>query len=163
MSRVFSIFAFVIAIISLALNVLMIYKLNEVRLGALRALDDTSRGLDGLVDFTFRDTIRVNQTFTVGGELPFNQDFTVPISTTFPVNTTVHLSTSTPLGAIDVPLNVNTTVPINLQVPVSISRTVPYSFSVPIDLLVPIEIRLRDVGAEQGIKQVKDEIKILRD
>ena len=162
MTRFVALLALVIAIISLALNVLLIVKLNQARTGALDVLDHTSRAVDGLGDYSFRHTVRINQTIPIAGELPLNQEFTVPINTTVPVKTTIHTSINTPLGPVDVPAEVDTTIPINLTVPLTISRTIPYSFTVPLDLSVPIEIRLRDMGGDSLNQQIQTEIANLR-
>jgi hypothetical protein len=163
MSRLISLLALLLAIISIALNVVLGARLNQARVGVLLMLDEVSRSLDTLPDVSFRQTVHVKQAVAVAGELPLNQDFTVPISTSFPISTTAHVNVATPLGLVDVPVAINTSVPVNLQVPVTLSRTVPYSLTVPLDLEVPIEIHLREVGIEGGIKQVRDEIQRLRD
>ena len=162
MARWIAPLALIIAIVSLALNALLIIRLNQARVGALDVLDRTSRAVVGLGDYSFQHTVRINQSIAVNGELPLNQEFTVPINTNVPINTTIHTTVQTPLGPVDVPANVNTTIPINLTVPLTISRTIPYSLTVPIDLSVPIEIRLRDVGGDALIQQIKDDLDTLR-
>lgn len=163
MSRFISPLALVLAIVSIVLNVLLIVRLNQARLGVLLMLDEVSRSLDALPEASFRQTVHIKQTVPVAGELPLNQDFTVPINTSVPIRTTAHLNVTTPLGPVDVPVAIDTSVPVNLQVPLTFNRTVPYSLTVPIDLEVPIEIHLRDVGIEGGIKQARDKIQRLRD
>ncbi len=186
MSRFIAPAALVIAILSLALNVFLLTRLNNARGSTLAVLDYTSQRLDSLADASIKQTVRVNQSFSVAGDMPFKQDFivpfsmtipvktTVPINTVIPINTTVNVSVNTPLGPLNVPVPINTTVPVNLQVPVSMtmpvdlkvpvtfSQTVPYSMTVPVDVQVPVEIQMRDVGIESVIKEVQQEIQQLR-
>lgn len=162
MARYLAIGALVIALISLALNVVLISRLNTARAGAIQTLDRVSTRLQDLPDVSFQYTARVQQTFPVSGELPFKQDMFVPISATIPVSTTAHASINTLFGPIDTPVGVNTTVPIDLVVPVSFSRTVSYSLTVPIDLQVPISIRLRDLGIAPTVDEMQTEIRRLK-
>ncbi len=186
MSRYLTPLALAIALVSLGLNVVLLVRLNQARVGALSVLDRTSRRLDALAEVSLRQTVRVNQAVVVAGELPFQQDFNLPVNTTFPVNMQVPISTTVPinttarvnvttlLGPVEVPVTINTTVPVNLevplnttvpvdlQVPVSISRTVPYSLTIPIDLQVPVEVRLRDIGIQSAIQEIQQEIQNLR-
>ncbi len=162
MSRLLAPLALVVAVISLGLNVILLQRLNQARLGALDVLDRTSQQIDALNDVSFTQTVRVQQNLDVSGKLPFKQDFTVPIQTTIPIKTSAQVNLSTPLGPVNVPVTVDTTVPINLQVPVTISQTVPYSLSVPIDLQVPIELRLRDLGIASAVQEAQSEIQQLR-
>ncbi len=162
MTRFLAIGAFVLALVSLALNVVLISRLNAARDGAVQALDRVSTRLEDLNGVSFQYNARVQQTFPVSGELPFNQQLSFPINTTIPVNTTVNASVNTPLGPVEVPVAINTTVPINLNVPISISRTIPYSLSIPIDLQVPITVRLKELGIEPAVKEAQDEINKLK-
>jgi hypothetical protein len=163
MSRLITIVALILAILSLALNLFLIQRLNQARTAAIATLDRTSQRLGSLADVSFKQTVRINQSFPVSGELPLHQDFTFPISMTVPVNTSVNVDVNTPLGPVSMPVAVNASVPIKLDVPVTISRTIPYSLTVPLDVQVPVEVRLRDLGIEPTIKETQDEIQRLRD
>ncbi len=162
MSRFIAPLALLVALVSLALNIFLLMKLNQARVGAITALDRASQEIGGLADLSFRYTVKVNQIIPIAGELPFNQELVIPINANVPIVTTLHTSISTLFGPVDVPVNINTTFPVSLTVPVSISRTVPYSITVPLDLNVPLEIRLRDLGVESGINQARQEILQLR-
>ncbi|MGB8644183.1 MAG: hypothetical protein WCF84_03035 [Anaerolineae bacterium] len=158
MSRLVAYLALVVAVASIGLNVFLLTRLNQARVGAIQALDRVSTRLDDLAGVSVQYTARVKQTLPVSGELPFNQDLVVPISTTIPISVTAHASVNTPLGPLDVPVAVDTSVPINLQIPINISRTVPYSLTIPIDLAVPFEIHLHDLGVDPAIQEAKQEI-----
>ena len=162
MPRVIAWVALGVAILSLALNLILIGRLYQARGVALEALDHTSQRLDSLPDVSINYSTRVKQVFPVSGVMPLNQSLTVPISTTVPINLTSHVSVSTLLGPLDFPYTVNTTVPIRLSVPVTISTTVPYSLTVPLDMSVPVQVRLRDVGVPELVTQVKQELQRLR-
>ncbi len=160
--RIISPVALIIAAISLALNVLLIMRLNQARVGAINALDDLSQEVAGLADFSFNYNVHISQNLSVGGELPFNQDLVIPINTSVPVKTTAHLNMATPLGPVDLPVTIDTSVPLSLSVPISISRTVPYSLAVPVNLDVPISIRARDLGIDTGIQRAQEQIQRFR-
>ena len=162
MSRLVALLALVMAIFSLALNLLLIVRLNQGRQVALETLDATSQRLDSLADVSIRQTVRINRVFGVSGEFPLNENLTFPISMTVPFNSSINVSVNTPLGPMSMPVKVNTSVPVRMQVPVVISRTIPYSLSVPLNFEIPVEIRLRDLGIEPTIKQTQEELQRLR-
>ncbi len=158
MSRIIAIVALIVAFISLALNVVLMMRLDQARVSTLQTLDHVSTRLADLRGVSFQYDARVKQTFPVSGEIPFHQEIVAPISTTIPFNTTVDASVRTPFGPLTVPVAVNATIPVNLQVPVTISRTIPYSLSIPIDLQVPIQVRLSDFGIESAVNEAQQEI-----
>jgi hypothetical protein len=162
MARVLALLAFVVAVISLALNLLLIQRLDQGRGVVIDTLDHASQRLDSLADVSFQQTFRINQAFSVSGQMPINQSMTVPISMTVPVNTSMNVNVTTPLGPMSMPVTVNTSFPVRMQVPVTISQTIPYSITVPIDMQVPVNVRLRDLGIEPAIKDAQDEIQHLR-
>lgn len=162
MARVLALLALVVAVLSLALNLLLIQRLDQGRAVVIDTLDRASQRLNSLADVSFQQTVRVNQSFSVSGQMPLNQSMTVPISMTVPVDTSMNVNVTTPLGPMSMPVKVNTNFPVNMQVPVTISQTIPYSMTVPIDFQVPINIRLRDLGIEPAIKDAQDEIQRLR-
>ncbi len=163
MSRLIALVALVIAVLSLGLNVLLIVRLDQGRTAATDMLDRTSLRLGSLATMSYSQTVRINRAFSVSGEMPLNQTFVIPISMTVPVNTSLNVNANTPFGQMNMPVNVNTSVPFKMQFPVTISRTIPYSLSVPVDLQIPVEIRLRDLGLEPMIRDTQNEILLLRD
>ena len=162
MSRWIAAAALVAALISLALNVLLISRLNQARTGALATLDRVSTRIGDLRDVEFTQTVRIDQELPVSGSLPFHEDLQVPIHTTIPISMTLHASVDTPFGPFDVPVPLNTSFPVDLTVPVTIDRSIPYSFTVPVDMAVPIHIRARDLGIDPAIQEVQNEILRLR-
>lgn len=162
MARFLALLALVVAVISLALNLLLIQRLDQSRAVVIDTLDQTSKRIDSLADVSFQQTVRVNQSFSVSGQMPINQSMTVPISMTVPVDTSMNVDVNTPLGPMSMPVRVNTNFPVRMQVPIAISQTIPYSITVPIDMQVPFNIKLRDLGIEPAIKDAQDQIRRLR-
>jgi hypothetical protein len=162
MARIIALLALIVAVISLALNLLLIQRLDRGRAVVVETLNHTSQRLDSLSDVSFQQTVRINQALSVSGKFPLNVSLTVPISVTMPINTSMNVNVNTPLGPMSMPVQVNTSVPVKMQVPVTISQTIPYSMSVPIDLQVPVNVRLRDLGIEPAIKEAQDQIQQLR-
>jgi hypothetical protein len=163
MARILALLALIVAVLSLALNILLIDRLLQARVVVADVLDHTSQRLGTLSDLSFKQTIRINHTFSVSGEMPFNQNFSVPVSMTVPVNTSINVNVTTPFGPMSMPVSVNTSVPIKMQVPVAISQTIPYSVTVPLDLQVPVDVRLGDLGITPAIKDMQDQIQRLRE
>jgi hypothetical protein len=163
MARVLALLALIVAVLSLALNLLLIDRLNQGRMVVADILDHTSQSLGSLSDVSFKQTVRINHTFSFSGEMPLNQSFTVPVSMTVPINTSINVNVTTPFGPMNMPVTVNTSVPVKMQVPVTISQTIPYSVTVPLDLQVPVDIKLGDLGLAPAIKDTQGELQRLRE
>lgn len=162
MSRLLALVALVIAILSIALNVLLIIRLDRGRQAALAVIDHTSERLGVMSSVSISQTVRINRSFSVSGQMPFNQEFTVPISMMVPISMAMNVNVTTPLGPMNMPVNVNTSVPFKMQVPVTINRSIPYSMTVPIDIAIPVELPLGNLGLEATIKDTQDELLRLR-
>lgn len=162
MARVLSLLALIIAVLSLALNLLLIQRLDQSRAVVADVLDHTSQQLGTLSDASFQQTFHISRTFSIQGEMPINQSLTIPVSMTVPVNTSMNVNANTPFGQMSMPVNVNTSVPFKMNVPFTFSQTIPYSVTVPLDMDFPVNIQLRDLGIQPAIKQTQDEIRRIR-
>lgn len=157
-----AVLALLLAGVSLAVNLILLQRLEQGRVAVLGTLDSTSERLNSLADVSIRQSVHVQQTIPVTGSIPFHQTLTVPISMTIPFNDEINVNVNTPLGPMNMPVNFDTSVPVDMQFPVTISQTVPYSLTIPIDMQVPFEVRLRDLGIEAVIRQAQLEIQQLR-
>ncbi len=162
MFRIIAVLALVIAVLSLALNVILIQRLFQSRDAALKMLDQTSAQLDTLPDMSIKYTAHVKQNFSAAGSMPFQQTFTVPVNQTIPIDNTFNVNVTTPFGPMNMPIAVKSSFPVSMTMSVPISMTVPYSVTVPIDLDVPVNIALRDLGFEPTIRQAQQEIEQMR-
>ncbi len=162
MSRIIAVVALLVALLSLALNVYLLTRLNQARSVVLDTLAATSTSLDALPNYTFKTTFKIDQEFPVSGTMPINQSFTIPISMTVPVKTTVSPTVNTPFGNMNFPVNIDTKFPVNMTVPVALSMTVPYSMTVPVKMDYPVEVNLRDLGVEETVKSTQKQLDLLR-
>lgn len=162
MARVFALLALVIAVLSLALNLLIIDRLDKGRIAVIEMLDHASSRLDSLSDVSIEQSFHISRSVSFSGEFPVNQQFTYPVSMTVPIDNSINVNVTTPLGPMNMPVTVKTSFPVKMQVPVTISMTIPYSVTVPIDLNIPISIKLRDLGIDPAIKEAHDQLQLLR-
>lgn len=162
MSRLVALLALVIAVLSLALNVVLITRLDRARLGALQALDRTDQRLGSLGDVSIQRTFAIRESFSTSGTIPFKQDMLVPISTTVPISSSMDVDVDTLLGKMTVPVSYNANVPVNMQMPVHVEQTVPYSLTVPVNLDIPFELHLSELGVQSAVDEARQELRQLR-
>ena len=132
---------FLLAAVSLAINVLLVQTL-AVRGAALRALiDESLAAIDTAasqgIDFSFP----IEQTIDFEGDVPFVQDMVFPVKTNVAINTTVRVPVDLgALGTIYVSVPINSTFPVDTEVPVHIEQTIHIKTKVPVKITVPIHL-----------------------
>lgn len=148
----------IIALISLLLNVLLFAGLFAFRARAQQEVRNVSRALD---EINIQDSIDVpiviDQTLPLSMTIPFSDTYEVPINAIVPVNTSIPFSetidvpinevinidttVNVPFGGASLPIPIQTDIPINLQVTVPISKQVPVVMEIPVNLLVNVPIQ----------------------
>lgn len=135
----------VVALTSLALNVMLINTLLGVRRQAAEAAGLAADGLTRVRAATFSYTVVVDQSIPVNVSIPINQSLTVPIDTVIPINTTVQVPIEVPLlGTRLVSFPIQTTIPVKLETEIPVNLVVPISATVPVQLDVPIQLAVAD-------------------
>ncbi len=98
-----------------------------------------------VMDVPFEDNfvVPINETIPVQLEVLFEEVITVPVNSVIPINTTVNVPVRVPgIGTLaNVPVPIEMSVPINLVVEAPVSKTVPIDTEVPIDLTVEVPIK----------------------
>jgi hypothetical protein len=134
----------VVAIVSLALNLYVINVLMQARKQVAQAASTAATAVSQLSGAAIDTSVPISQTLPVSFTVAYRQTFTVPISVTLPIDTQVQVTLNTPIGDFPITVPVKTTVPINLNPQVPLSLAVPVSVSVPISFTVPIHLALSD-------------------
>jgi hypothetical protein len=148
-----------VALVSLALNVALIVELVQFRRQAQQEVARAGDMLDSVevadydlpihVDETlpisvtvpFSDTfiVPISTTIPVSASIPFEDNINVPINTVIPVNTTVSVPVPA-IGNVTIPIPIVTNIPVNLNVNVPISRSIPVELDIPVDLTIEVPV-----------------------
>ncbi len=137
-----------IALVSLAVNVGLVYTLVGVRARAAEGAQTAAQAVKSLRAASFDYTARIDESLPVSLTIPFNTTVAVPISVTLPIATDFSFTISV-LGQ-DFPINlpVHANVPVNVTPEVPVRLSVPISTTVPVAFDIPVHISLEqtDVG-----------------
>ena len=134
-----------LALVSLALNVLLITRLMAARNQVAAMLDEASRSLDNLSGAGLSFDYSISQTVPFEGDVPFKQDINFPFKGNIPIDTTISVPVDMGLlgkQVINVP--VKTTVPVDITIPVHVEQTFHVKTEVPVKMNVPIRIGPND-------------------
>ena len=145
-----------IALISLALNGLLIYRLMAVQQKATDAVDRAIATLDKLGKEGFHYEYHFNRTIPFSGDIPFKQDLVFPFEGTIPIDTTINVPIDAGLIKTTIPVRVNTSVYVNTEVPISIDETFHVSTTIPVDMTIPIDIKPDDPVIQELIDEIRD-------
>lgn len=147
----------IVGLVSLALNVFLLYSLLNVRQAAMDGLDVALTSLESLEGEGFHYEYRYNDTLPVAVEIPVQQQMVIPFQGNFPINTTVKVPINAGvLGTFVLDVPIDTSVPVDVEVPVQISQTVAISTSLPLSLTVPIDVTAEDPAIQgfiDGLRQ----------
>ena len=146
----------VIALVSLGINVYLVVSLLQARRQAAQAASTAAAAVEELRDSAIDYVVPIQQSLPVSLTVAYNQTVSVPISLTLPINTNVSVPLDTPLGTFPINVPVNTTIPININPQVPLNLSVPISTSVPISLSVPIHLSLRDTAFDTSLVNAED-------
>jgi len=123
-----------LTILSLALNVVVIHAIMEVRETAHGIVSDARGLVANLADASFSYTVEVDQEFPISTEFPFSKTMTVPVNTVVPIDTQV--------TTYNLRIPINTVFPVDMEFTVPISQVVDIETVVPMEVSVPIEIAI---------------------
>jgi hypothetical protein len=145
-----------LALVSLALNVLLITRLMAARNEVAAMLDEAARSLDNLSGVGLSFDFPVSQTVNFEGDVPFKQDIAFPFKGNIPIDTTISVPVDMGLlgkQVINVP--VKTTVPVDITIPVHVEQTFHVKTQVPVKMNVPIRIGPNDPPLKDLITQAR--------
>ncbi len=97
------------------------------------------------MEIPFEDNfvVPIQETLPVQLEVLFEETITVPVNSVIPINTTVNVPVRIPgLGTLTtVPVPIEMSVPINLVVEAPVKKTIPIDTEVPIDLTIEVPVK----------------------
>ena len=155
--------ATLIALVSLAVNVLLVARILMIRNGLVNTLTNASRSLDNLAWQGIALDVPISQTITFEGDVPINQDLVLPFKGNFPVDTTV--SVLLDLGALGkqtVNVPVKTSVPVDVNVPVHVEQTVHIKTQIPVRATVPIRLGPNDPLFNSLLAEIRAALESIR-
>lgn len=142
-----------IAILSLALNGVIIAAGLFLVLTSRQAAGDAAAALDALTRENVNYTFRVNQSVPVRTDIPFSRTLVIPIERTLDVSTVVTVTRDIPvIGAIEFDVPIQATVPVSFDVPIVISETLPVNIDVPLNLDIPLQVTLSETPLQRAIE-----------
>jgi hypothetical protein len=147
-----------LAVVSLAVNAILVMRLLAIRSEVSGALASASRSLDNLAWQGIAFDFPISQTVNFEGDVPFKQDLTFPFKGNLPINTTVSIpiNLGPVLGTQVVNVPVNTTVPVDVTVPVRVDQTIHVKLQVPVQTSVPIRLGPNDPPLKDWLAQVRE-------
>lgn len=153
-----------IALLSLAVNVALVFKLMGIRNSVADTLASASRSLDNLAGQGISFDFPVSQTIVFEGDVPVKQDIAFPFKGEFPINTTVSIPVDLGplLGKQVFNVPVNTAVPVDVTVPVHFEQTVHVKTQVPVKMTVPIRLGPNDPPLRDLVIQLRAWLENLR-
>lgn|SRR5574337_1710117 len=145
-----------IAITSLALNLLVIKTLLDVRSQAGIAFVQAADAVGTIQGGTIEYTARIDQSVPVALDVPIRFTVDVPIHETLPINTTVRAPIEFPIvGTRIISLPISTEIPVNITVKVPIDETLPINAQIPLKLEVPVRLKIADTPFGQGLGELQ--------
>jgi hypothetical protein len=155
--------ASLLACASLAVNIVLVTRLLELRNGIADTLTSVSRSLDNLSGQGIAFDFPISPTVNFEGDVPVKQDVTIPFKSNLPINTVVGIPLDLgPLGKQTINVPVNTNVPIDVKLPIHIEQTIHIRTAVPIRMTVPIRFAPGDAPLKDWIAQARAWLENLR-
>ena len=166
--------ALVVAIVSLLINVALIYvllragdfglrALNRVRETALTNIDDGLNFVNDIQKSGITFNFPISQTLPINQEIPIQADLVIPVRATVPIKTSVNVTIDLgSLGTRDVQIPINTTVPVSVAVPVNLNHTFNINTLLNVRLTVPIRIKADQPPLQDWLKLARDKLTGLR-
>ena len=153
-----------LALASLAVNVVLVARLLAIRNQVSEALTSASRSLDNLAGQSLAFDFPISQTVSLETDVPLKQDISFPFKGNFPVNTTVSvpINLGPLLGTQVVNVPINTAVPVDVNVPIRIDQTFHVKTQVPVRMNVPIRLSPNDPPLKDWLDQARAWLQGLR-
>lgn len=134
----------VVALVSLGLNLALINTLSEARTQVGVGAQQAARAVGQVRAASITYTVQIDQSLPVSATVPFYRTFRVPVNEVFRIDTVVNVPFQTPLGTFPIAVPLQTSVPISFEVTVPIEAEIPVFTVVPVNLDIPVVIRIRE-------------------
>lgn len=132
--------------ISLLIHALTITRLFSVRNTLRDEIGQLAQSVRSAKDDTLRYTLPIDQQIPIDLDVPIKRSLVIPIRTEVRIQQEIQLPVQTAFGNLNIPIPIDTTVPISTSVPIDFDQTVNISTTVPLKLNVPIQI---DLGSSE--------------
>lgn len=149
--------------VSLLVHALTVSELLRVRSTLRSELDRLVAGVAAAKATPLRYTLPIDQQLPVNVDVPIRRALQVPIDMNVPIKQNITVPINTGLGTIDVPVALDTIVPISTTVPIELDQTVNISTTVPIRLDLPLQIDLGSAQLAPYLDQLRERLIELRD
>jgi hypothetical protein len=136
----------VLLAVSLVVHALTVSRLLSVRQTLRDEVDRLAASVQEAKTSQVIYDLAIDQQVPINIDVPIQRSLDVPIDTEVRINQTINLPVQTALGNFDIPVPLDTTIPVSTTVPIAFDQTVNISTTVPIRLDVPVQI---DLGSGQ--------------
>jgi hypothetical protein len=149
--------------VSLLVHALTVSELLRVRSTLRGELDSLAERIVAAKGTPLTYTLPIDQQLPVNVDVPIKRALQVPVNLNVPIKQNITVPINTGLGSIDVPVALDTTVPISTTVPIALDQTLNISTTVPIRLDLPLQIDLGSAQLAPYLDQLRDRLIELRD
>lgn len=154
--------ALLIAGVSLALNLIVITKLLQVRNQVDGVFTSVITRLEAVCDPGATPLVfPISQTIRFQGNIPMPQGLVIPFKGNIPFRTTIRVETFPGGPVINVPIN--TVVPVDTQVPIPGNIVIPVDTSIPFRQDIPIDLCTEASPFHGLVDQLENELRTLQD
>lgn len=162
--RLDMILLWVIAISSLALNLIMLNQVLSLRRTSGQAIADAIQVIDRVQGQTFTTKVVIDDQIKIDTSIPVNETIPIDIKQTLPIDTTVTVPVDAGLlGTIPLTVPIKAQVPVEIKQDITINQPFKVSTSVPIKLEVPVTIRVADTELAATLADIKARLTNLAD
>lgn len=150
-------------LLSLAVNIFVIWSLLDFRASAYQVVFNARRSLEILTEENITADVYVDQLIPINTEIYFDQQIDIPIDMTFPLDVIVYTTINLPgVGSQRIAIPIRGNIPIDFTVPVPVKMTVPISTEYQIQEVIPLEFSLRQDALLMLIETLENVENILR-
>jgi hypothetical protein len=146
----------VIALSSLALNLVMLNQVLSLRRASGQAIADAIEVINRVEGQTFTTKVVIDDQIKIDTAIPVNETIPILIKQNLPIDTTVTVPVDAGLlGIIPLTVPIKANVPVEIKQEVTINQPFEVKTSVPIKLEVPVTIRVADTELAATLADIK--------
>src|SRR5215212_2835797 len=138
--RPFEVVMIVLLAISLLIHALTLSRLLSVRATLRDEVGRLATAVQSAKQQQLSYDLPIDQQLPINIDVPIKRDLTVPINLDVTIKQQITVPIDTGLGVVNIPIQLDTSVPISTSVPIEFDQTVNISTTVPIQMNVPVRI-----------------------
>jgi len=155
-----------LVILSLLLNCLILWQLQNARLALQEALEGAIEGVSDLRQERIEYELAIDQEIPLQADIVLSQPLEVPINTTLRISTTFETSVTLTLQGLEMPIEVavpvNLEVPLRTQVPVDVGQF-PISTTMTLHTQLPIVVEISETPLADYLSRLQQQLTLLRE